>query len=94
MEQIKNAAALAIKDDKRNAKDACVCLAIELEDNYKNSFNENRERTNFIIGIRSDLETVLPSQLVPRKVRLIEKMPYNKNGMINYDNLVENFVTA
>ncbi|MDY5779624.1 MAG: hypothetical protein SPK04_06750 [Succinivibrionaceae bacterium] len=94
MEHIKNAAALAIKDDKRNAKDACVCLAIELEDNYKNSFNENRERTNFIIGIRSDLETVLPSQLVPRKVRLIEKMPYNKSGMINYDNLVENFVTA
>ncbi|GCD08650.1 D-alanine--poly(phosphoribitol) ligase subunit DltA [Clostridium tagluense] len=76
---IKNAVVVPIKEKN---KIKYLATVVVLNDKFEG---------NIIILVKNSLKNLLPSYMIPRKVKVIEALPINRNGKIDRKKIMEEF---
>ncbi|MCB2312260.1 D-alanine--poly(phosphoribitol) ligase subunit DltA [Clostridium tagluense] len=76
---IKNAVVVPIKEKN---KIKYLATVVVINDKFEG---------NIIISVKNSLKDLLPSYMIPRKVKVIEALPMNRNGKIDRKKIMEEF---
>lgn len=86
---IKNSVALEIIGD--NLEVPTLGLLVELSPEHKEKINNVDNKNDLISDLRYSLKKILPDEILPNKIRIIDKIEYTNYGAVNYLTMQEHF---
>lgn len=87
--KIVNAVAVALRDG--DLGETYVGVVVSIPDEMIHILENSKNKSLFIMELRNDLQGKLPEELIPRKVRFLDKILYNANGRVDYQSLLNCF---
>ncbi len=86
---IKNSVALLKTEEGTNMP--YVCLVVQITQDEKEKICRSKDKSDYVIHIREELQNTLPKELIPRKVRIIDEITFDAEGKVNIGELEKLF---